>query len=141
MVTGVGMVLERLTVEKGFALMVTFYRERRADDCPAQLAEADMLSFSWMTAYGRLFEVEVIRQFALGDSDEDIWRLSLTFTFTVSGEMASLAPGFEMCLGPQPDTVNKFERLIMGLASYRAVAKLRPLRVNLHYYGGADAAR
>jgi hypothetical protein len=130
--------ISRLTPRQGIELMVAFYREERADDCPAG-EDGDMLLYQWGTfdqGDGEFFELDITRQFILedGSDDENIWQLSLTFKFTPTDELRSLESGNQWCETPRPRAVEQFEsRYIRGSAPFELLADELPVRVELNY--------
>ena len=81
---GNGQTLSDLTVDRGVAIMLAFYRDQRASDCSID-SDGDMLLFQFGThdwGDGESFEFDLTRQFIIdGDDDagENIFQLSLTF--------------------------------------------------------------
>lgn len=133
-----GLALDGLALPQGLAAMFRFYRNQRAEDCPAD-ADADMLLYQWGMSRGEdseFFELDLTRQFILGGNseDENIWQLSLTFKFAPTEALRAIEPGDKWCPGPLSQAVDYFEGFIRESAAYRAVSELKPVRVELDYF-------
>ena len=127
-----------LRVPQGFAVLIKYYRQHRADDCPVN-TDADMLLFQWGIASleeGDGFELNLTRQFIPdGESDdENIWQLSLSFIFALSEPLRALGSGNKWCRRPRPQAVDHFESFVWSSESFRAVSELQPLQVKLDYF-------
>jgi hypothetical protein len=133
-----GLKTDYLTVAQGFAAMFAFYRNIRAADCPAD-AGGDRLLYQWgMTGdnEGDFFELNLTRQFILnGNSeDENIWQLSLTFTFSPNETMRAMVTGNKWCPRPQAKAVDYFEGFVSESQGYLAVAEVDPIKTELDYF-------
>jgi hypothetical protein len=133
-----GLVVDRLTVLQGLAVFFTFYRNQRAEDCPAD-ADGDMFLYQWGMSSAEdaeFFELDLTRQFFLdGDSeDENIWQLSLTFKFAPTEELRAIASGNKWCPRPRPQAVDYFEGFVRNSAAFQAVGDVQPANVELDYF-------
>lgn len=129
---------EGLTVAEGAAAVFAFYRTQRAEDCPSD-ADGDMLLYQWGLVQedeGSHFEFNLTRQFILGgdSEDENIWQLSLTFTFEPTQALVELGSGNKWCPKPRPQAIDYFERFVRESATYRAVCEMTPRNVTLDYF-------
>ena len=129
--------LASLTAEDGIALMLAFFRERRADDCPLDSA-GDMLLFQWGTydwGKGEFFEFDITRQFILdGEAeDENIWQLSLTFKYVATDTLFALGAGEEWCPSPRPRAVDHFDSIIRCSDSFNVIREIDPAKTELDY--------
>ena len=129
--------LNTLAPSEGVELMLAFYRDHRAAGCRID-ADGDMLLFQWGTydwGEGEAFEVEITRQFILGDGDdEDIFQLSLTFRFQPTMALRQLADGNRWCHAPEE--IEAFRAFIHSSSPYAAITPEAPSEVRLEY-GGA----
>ena len=97
--------LSALTPSAGVDVMLSFYRDIRAEGCPLD-KDADMLLFQWGT-YGwggpEFFEFDITRQLIFGGEaeDENIWQLSLTFKFPPTAPLRALGSGNRWCNSPE----------------------------------------
>ena len=105
-----GLMLPRLLPATGFALMVDFYRDVRAEGCDVS-EQGDMLLFQWGTYDfdGKIFTCDLTRQFILSgleneDDDASMSQLSFTFGFTPSPEFDSFGDG-NRCADPRKNLV------------------------------------
>lgn len=126
-----------LTPAEGVRLMLDFYRDVRAEDCPLE-EDGDMLLFQWGThdsGEGETFQLDITRQFihAADEDDDGMSQLSLTFHFKPTPELTELEDGNQWC--NTPEEVEEFEKFIMGDAAYEAVADVKAVRVGLEYGG------
>jgi hypothetical protein len=133
-----GFVVDRLTVLQGVAVFFAFYRNQRAEDCPAD-ADADMLLYQWGMSSeedGEFFYLDLTRQFFLdGDSeDENIWQLSWTFKFAPTEQLHAIACGDKWCPRPRARGVDYFERFVRESAAFQAVGDAQPAKVELNYF-------
>jgi hypothetical protein len=133
-----GLALDGLTVPQGLAALVAFYRNQRAEDCPAD-ADGDMLLYQWGMSRGEdgeFFELDLTRQFILGgdSEDENIWQLSLTFKFVPTEALRAIESGNKWCPRPRPRAVDYIEGFVRESAAYRAVSESKPARVELDYF-------
>ena len=133
-----GLALDGLTAPQGLAALVAFYRNQRAEDCPAD-GDGDMLLYQWGMSRGEdgeFFELALTRQFILdGDSeDENIWQLSLTFKFAPTEALRGIESGNKWCPRPRPRAVDYFEGFVHESVAYRAVSESKPARVGLGYF-------
>jgi len=97
--------IETLSLQKGFELLIDFYREVRPSDAATVEEGGDMLLYQWGTydwGNGSNFEINLTRQIIAPDAegDEDIWQLGLTYRFKPSPELAQLGGGDEWCRDP-----------------------------------------
>lgn len=131
-ITDSGSSLAALTADEATRLMLAFYRDFRAADCPPD-ERGDMLLFQW-GAYdfgeGSTFHYDITRQFILSDSegDEGMSQLELTVHFTVTEPLRALK-GDRWCSSPAQAA--EFEAFIGSHQATLAVAKLKPLKVAL----------
>lgn len=89
-----------MTPRQGVEAMLDFFKTERAEGCEA--AHHDMLLYQWGTydwGKGRHFELDIIRQFIIGEDaeDEDIWQLNFTFYFVPTKELNDLGNGNRWC--------------------------------------------
>lgn len=128
-----GIALAALTAVDATRLMLEFYRNIRAADCPAD--GGDMLLFQW-GAYdfgeGETFQYDITRQFTLSgsQSDEGMSQLSLTVHFAAIEPLRALK-GDRWCSSSGQAT--EFEQFIRSHEVTRAVAMLKPLKVTLDW--------
>ncbi len=105
----------KMTPLRALDLVLSFYRDVRADQCEVG-ANQDMLLFQWGTydwGEGEHFELDLTRQFVFGDGeDEDIWQFHVTFRYAPSEQFGELGSGDRWCksLEELPD----FTRFIRG---------------------------
>ncbi|MFO0916191.1 MAG: hypothetical protein U0795_24750 [Pirellulales bacterium] len=130
--------LDNLSVPQGFAVAFAFYRNHRAEDCPAD-ADGDMLLYQWGMSRGEdgeFFEVDLTRQFILGgdSEDENIWQLSLTFKFAPTETLRTIESGNKWCPRPRARALDYFEGYVRESAAYQTVSELKPVRVELDYF-------
>ena len=133
-----GLALEGMTLRQGLAAMLAFYRNERAEDCPAD-ADGDMLLYQWGMSLGdedEFFELDMTRQFILGgdSEDENIWQLSLTLKFAPTEALRAIESGNKWCPQPRPRAVDYFEGFVRESEAYRAVSDMEPVRVELDYF-------
>jgi hypothetical protein len=110
-------------------LMLSFYRDVRAEDSPAG-SDGDMLLFQWGTydwGTGENFEFDMARQLILPagepeDADESFWQLHLTLRLPPTAALRCLAEGDRWCHSVAE--LEEFGRWIREGAAYRAVATL-----------------
>jgi hypothetical protein len=99
----------------GFARMMRFYRDIRADDVRLE-ADGDMLLFQWGTydwGRGPHFEVDLTRQLIRDKGeDDDIWQLHLTYRFRPSDVLRALGEGNRWC--SLPTDLPAFEDFVMS---------------------------
>lgn len=115
--------LSDLTLAQGVRLMLDFYRDTRAEGCSLD-DDGDMLLYQWGTydwGEGKHFQVDITRQFMMGEDadDEAISQLSFTFLYLPSDFHDSLGEGNEWC--SSPTEVAGFESFIQKSAAYQAV--------------------
>lgn len=133
-----GLALERLTVPQGLAAMFAFYRNQRAEECPAD-ADGDMLLYQWGMSRGDeddFFELDMTRQLILGgdSEDENIWQLSLTFKFAPTEALRAILSGNKWCPRPRPQAVDYFEGFVRESEAYLAVSDMESMGVELDYF-------
>jgi hypothetical protein len=123
-----------LRLEHGVALIIAFYRDRRAEDCPPD-CDGDMLLYQWGVYGDGLFELDLTRQFVFpAAEDDDIWQLSLSFKFPPSEALKALGSGNKWCHEIRRRAVDYFEGYIKNSDAYRAVTALDPLKTDLIYF-------
>jgi hypothetical protein len=130
-----------LSLREGFEAMLDFYRDERAGGCAGE--DADMLLFQWGTydraflprageETGEAFDIDITRQLiAEGGEDDDIWQLSLTFTFEPTAQLRSLGMGNRWCHSLQE--LSGFRDYVLGSPSFMACSGLRIRRTALAY--------
>jgi hypothetical protein len=105
--------VELLRPREAIEVMLEFFRSVRAEGCSME-RDGDMLLFQW-GVYERggrnRFIFYVTRQLIpeRGD-DEDIWQLSLTFTFDPLPNLESIGNGNRWC--ESLDAVDEFEKFV-----------------------------
>ncbi|MBX3425570.1 MAG: hypothetical protein KF688_07825 [Pirellulales bacterium] len=127
--------VESLGVERGVRLMLDFYRNQRCEGCSID-NDGDMLLYQWgVTGSEGLFEIDLTRQFIVGEDsdDENIWQLSLTCQFSPTSELQAISSGNKWCSKPKPQAVDYFEKFIRDSATYRSVVDLQPTAVLLNF--------
>jgi hypothetical protein len=130
-----GHTVESLGVEQGVRLMLDFYRNQRCENCSID-NDGDMLLYQWgMTGSEERFELDLTRQFIVGEdsSDENTWQLSLTYQFSATSELQSISTGNKWCSQPKPQAVDYFEKFVRDSAAYRSIVDLEPTAVLLNF--------
>jgi hypothetical protein len=123
-----------LTAPDATRLMLAFYEQVRADNCPVD-QDGDMILFQW-GAYdfgeGETFRYDITRQFiAPGDEDDDgMSQLSLTVHYPVTDALRTLN-GSQWC--PSPVQADELAQFIRSHAATAAVSTLTPLRTTLDW--------
>lgn len=127
--------LATLDVVEGFDLMLSFYEEERAEGCEVG-NDCDMLLYQWGAYdWGKgAFEIDITRQLiGPGGEDDDIFQLSLTFTFAPTNESRAVEKGNRWW--SRPNEVELFRDFIHKSAAFQAVLDQAPQTVTL--LGGA----
>jgi hypothetical protein len=129
-----GSSLAGLTAADASRLMLAFYRQVRAADCPLD-ERGDMLLFQWGVhdfGEGNTFHYDITRQFILSgsQSDEGMSQLSLTVHFAATGPLRALK-GDRWCSTPVQTA--ELEEFIRSHEATCAVARLKPLKVTLDW--------
>ncbi len=125
-----------LTPEQAVSLVLDFYKQVRAEDCPLD-EDGDMLLYQWGiyadTGGGESFHFDLTRQFILADSDSDdgMSQLSLTMYFKPSPELQAFEGSNEWC--HSPDDLLQFREFIENSDAYRAVSQLKPKDVKIQF--------
>jgi len=125
---------DTLTPGEGIDLMLRFYTDEPVDGLGDHEA-ADMLLFQWGLfdwGHGPSFELDITRQFIFGDGgDEDIFQLSLTFSFAPTQELNNLTKGNRWCSSPAE--LEDFRKFVLGSAPYVALNKELASSVDIIY--------
>ena len=127
-----------LAVADGIDAMLDFYRDVRAESCDLE-RDGDMLLYQWGTydwgthdADGMHFELDITRQFIVGDGeDDDIWQLSLTFFFAPSPTARAAGAGNRWC--HSPSRCDELRAFIRSTSAYAFASAAPVLRVDLDY--------
>jgi hypothetical protein len=111
----------------GISMMLSFYREVRADQVEIE-QDGDMLLFQWGTydwGQGPHFEVDILRQLSLSEEgdDEDIWQLHLTYRVAPTSDLSRLGSGNQWCA--RPIDLPVFEGFVVGHEAVKAVSGKR----------------
>jgi hypothetical protein len=126
--------MRTLSPPTGLEAMLAFYRDVRADGCDLE-QNGDMLLYQWGThdwGQGPHFELDITRQLILEPGeDENIWQLSLTFTFPPSDSLQALGSGNRWC--PSPTELRSFETFVRAHAVYAAVGKRSDSGVDIRF--------
>ena len=106
----------------GVPEMLAFYREVRAAD--ANMSGGDMLLFQWGTydwGSGEMFELDITRQLIPKDAayDDEIWQLSLTYSFPPDDKLRALQEGNEWASGIAE--LRDFEAFVVSHPAFDAV--------------------
>lgn len=120
--------LETLRAPDAVALVIGFYRERRAQH--ARITdEGDGLLWQWgPDADAERFTIDLTRQLVREDEDA-ITQLCLTLAYRWTPARRALGRGHAWCFSPA--AANEFGRQIRGSAAYRAVATASPVSVTV----------
>ena len=126
-----------LTPAEGIQLMLDFYWQVRAENCPLD-ENGDMLLYQWGTydwGDGRFFQCDITRQFILAgtEGDDGMSQLSFTFYFHPSAEFDALKAGNRWCASPA--ALAAFQSFVTGTDAYRVVASSTPVKLSLEYGG------
>ena len=122
-----------LTATAATRLMLAFYRQVRATDCPLD-TDGDMVCFQW-GAYdfgeGETYQYDITRQFMLSgtEGDDGMSQLSLTVHYAVTEALRAYRQGSRWC--HSPSQADELELFIRNHESTAAVASLEPLRTTL----------
>jgi hypothetical protein len=127
-----GAAVATLSAQDATRLMLAFYRQIRADNCPLD-ADGDMVLFQWGahdSGGGETYRYNLTRQFITsGDEDDDgMSQLSLTIHYAVTDALHALK-GNEWC--PSPEQADELAQFISRHAATAAVSSLTPLRTTL----------
>jgi hypothetical protein len=134
-ITNSGFSVATLRAADATRLMLVFYREVRAADCPLD-DNGDMVLFQWGAhdfGEGETFRYNITRQFILSGSDNDdgMSQLSLTVHFAVTDGLRAIQPGNHWC--QSLEKADEFERFIRTHKATEAVLSLTPLRTTLSW--------
>ena len=126
-----GQSLDGLSLAAGAQLMAEFFANERVRGCRLDRDE-DMLLFQWGNhdwGRGLRFDIDITRQVIRGSAeDDDIWQLSLTFSFPPQNEIVE---GNRWC--HRPDHLPEFNRFVVGSPAYAFGSAASPLEVQLLY--------
>ena len=94
--------IEDLSVRDGFGRMIEFYRTHRIDGAEDESRDGDMLLLQWGTydwGQGPSFQLNLTRQlvFPIGEMDQELWQLLLTFHYEPGSETEALGRGNDWC--------------------------------------------
>jgi hypothetical protein len=114
-------------------LMLAFYRQVRAPDCPLD-EDGDMILFQWGAfnfGQGETYRYDITCQFIVSGSDGDdgMSQLSLTVHFAVTEALRALKKGSRWCSSPAQ--ADELEQFISSHEATACVASLTPLRTTL----------
>ncbi len=128
LVEGDGLSIDKLRPEQGINLMLQFYEQQRAEKCPFDI-DGDMLLYQWgIYDWGKAehFELDLTRQLIEeGRDDDDIWQLSLTFSFNPTDLLAEIGSGNRWC--HSLDELANFRSFILDSIALAKVASLHSL--------------
>ncbi|HEY0073529.1 MAG TPA: hypothetical protein VGB77_05455 [Abditibacteriaceae bacterium] len=132
-VTQAGYEVEKMPASTAFQLMLAFYRQVRAENCPLD-NDCDMLLFQWGIydwGKGEFFEYDITRQFMMpvNEDYDEISQLRLILYFSASETLRQIPKGNRWCAAP--DEANEFESFILGHQSTQMVENLKPAKVEL----------
>lgn len=131
---GRGRVLSNLSIDEGLALMVAFYQEVRADDCPIP-DDGDMLLFqSGETASS--FEWSITRQLIpAGDPDPgEVWQLALELSLPNDAPaVLALDDGDATEWCESPSDVDEFVALVLSHPATVALRSLGAVELRLQF--------
>ena len=125
--------LEALAPPEGIQRMLTFYREVRVEGCALD-ADEDMLLYQWGTydwGKGESVELDITRQLIVGDGDEDIFQLSLTFKFESAESLRQIGNGNHWC--HSLEELEEFQAFISGSPAFQILGRKEPSEVQLEY--------
>lgn len=128
-----GLTLDTLTPVVGIEAMLAFYLEERADGCEFD-EDGDMLLFQWAAsdADGKpTIGFDITRQLmATDDEDDEPRQLRLCFECEVAS-VKGVGAGNRWC--ESPEGVEAFRKFIVNSPTLKAVAKIAPKLVELHF--------
>lgn len=135
-ITQAGYEVEKLTASTAIKLMLAFYRQARAENCPLD-NDGDMVLFQWGVydwGKGEFFHYDITRQFMMPvDEDYDeITQLRLTLYFPALESSRQAPTGNRWCA--TLDEANEFESFIKGHESTQMVENLKPTKVELVWH-------
>jgi len=125
--------VDALTVADGIEAMLAFYREVRAKDADLD-NQGDMLLYQWGTCdwgKGRFFELDITRQLIVGEGDDDIWQLHLTYHFTPSPALDSIGAANRWC--ESLDDLDEMHSFILASPAYAKACTTPVVKVVLVY--------
>ena len=135
-ISDAGNAVASLSPEQAVSLVLNFYEQVRAEDCPLD-EDGDMLLYQWGVyddgGGGKSFHFDLTRQFMLADSDSDegMSQLSLTLHFKPTLALKAIEDSNEWC--HSPDDLEEFREFINNSEAYRAVAQLKPTNVKIQF--------
>ena len=117
-----------------FPIAMSFYNTRVAPECAG--SDHDMLLFQWGSydwGEGERYEVDLTRQFILGDGEDDeIFQLSLTFRYPTSAVLRGLGAANRWCSSRAE--LESFRDFVLASPQLKAVEGHLP-SVTLRYEG------
>ena len=130
-----GSTVAELTAKGGIHLMLEFYKQIRADNCPID-EDGDMLLYQWGTYNwneSTFFQFDITRQFieAGFEGDDGMSQLSLCFYFHPSNDFMELEHGHRWCSSPRE--LSNFESYIKTNIAYLRVAEVTPTKLEIEY--------
>lgn len=127
--------LQTLDVSRALDELLSFYAEKRAENCDLQ-SDGDMLLFQWGVhdwENGVYFELNFTRQFIeSGAEDEDIWQLALTFRYALDDELRALPMGNRWCA--DLSAITDFKAFVKTSFAFQASAARQAAQVTLHHF-------
>jgi hypothetical protein len=130
-----GATIAALTPDVGIHLMLKFYQQIRADNCPID-QDGDMLLYQWGTydwGDGTYFQLDITRQFIEAglEGDDGTSQLSIRFYFYPSEDYKKLEWGNRWC--SSPGELSHFESYIKANTTYIKVANANPTKLEIEY--------
>jgi len=130
-----GTTIDALAPANSIRLILEFYKQIRADNCPIT-EDGDMLLYQWGTynwGDGTYFQWDITRQFIETgfEGDDGMSQLSLCFYFYPSEEFKELKWG--NCWCSSPIKLLDFESYIKTSTAYLKVATTNPTKVEIKY--------
>jgi len=130
-----GVTIAALTPGVGIHLMLEFYEQIRADNCPID-QDGDMLLYQWGVydwGEGAYFQIDITRQFIEAglEGDDGMSQLSICFNFYPSDEFKQLEQGDRWC--GSPAELSYFESYIKTNAAYIKVENANPTKLEVEY--------
>lgn len=132
--------LSSLSPASGIALMLSFFRDERADGCAIE-EDRDKLMYQWdqWGSYdwgrGDFFELKITREFIDGSAEKEAGqRLSLTFKFKPTRSLRDLGNGRRWCYCPAE--IEEFRSFIESSPPFKTVADTKPAKVTLTFHLG-----